>query len=346
MHDKTRVAVVGCGFFAQNHLHAWKHLAGEGAELVAVCDSDPRKAEAAGQAFAAPHFRSIEEMLAAAKPDLVDVVTRMDTHQEICKLLAERGIAAIAQKPLAPSWSDCVAMAETAKRHDAFLAVHENFRFQTPMLKVREIVESGAIGEINWARLAFRTGFDVFGNQPYLYDEERLVILDVGIHVLDIARVFLGEAIRVSCETQKRNPRVRADDTATLLLRHESGAVSQVECTYMAKRQPDAFPHTHVEIEGAKGSLILESDDHIALTEGNKSRKIDVSNPLAPWMERPWHVVQKSVQETNRQILLSFRAGQKAATDIADNLKTYALVEAAYRAAASGTAQTPPVWIG
>jgi D-apiose dehydrogenase len=346
MTDKTRVAVIGCGFFAQNHLHGWKDLGSDGAELVAVCDSDARKAEAASRAFGAPHFTSIAAMLDSVKPDLVDVITRMDTHREICATLAERKIAAVVQKPLAPSWADCVAMAETAKRHRSFLAVHENFRFQSPMLKVKELLDQGAVGDINWARLAFRTGFDVFGNQPYLYDEERLVILDVGIHVLDLARVFLGEATRVSCEIQKRNPRVRADDTATLMLRHASDAVSLVECTYMARRSPDPFPHTRLEIEGTKGVLILDSDDQILLSDGKSSKTIAVANPVDSWMERPWHVVQSSVRETNRQILLSLRKGEKAATDITDNLKTYALVEAAYAAAAKGAGQQPPVWKG
>jgi D-apiose dehydrogenase len=346
MKGETRVAVIGCGFFAQNHLHGWNDLAAEGAELVAVCDSDPRKAEAAGRAFGAAHFTSIPAMLDVAKPDLVDVVTRMDTHKEICAVLAERKIAAIVQKPLAPTWADCVCMAETAKRHGSFLAIHENFRFQSPMLKVKELLDQGVVGDINWGRLAFRTGFDVFDNQPYLYDEERLVILDVGIHVLDIARVFLGEATHVSCEIQKRNPRVRADDTATLMLRHAGNAVSVVECTYMAKRHPDPFPHTRLEIEGTKGVLILDSDDHILLSDGKSSRTITVANPVDSWMERPWHVVQASVRETNRQILLSLRRGEKAATDIADNLKTYALVEAAYEAAAKAAAQQPPKWKG
>jgi D-apiose dehydrogenase len=341
---KTRIAVIGCGFFAQNHLHAWKQLAGEGAELVGVCDASAEKAKVASQKFGAPAFSSVEHMLGAIEADLVDVITRMDTHQDICAKLAKRKIAAIVQKPLAPRWANCVAMADTAKKHESFLAIHENFRFQTPMIKVKSLLDSGAIGEINWARLAFRTGFDVFGNQPYLYDEERLAILDVGIHVLDMARVLLGEVEHISCEAQKRNPRVKAEDTATMLLRHVNGAVSIVECTYMAKRHPDLFPHTRLEIEGTKGSLILESDDTIILSDGSSRQHIEIDNPLAPWMERPWHVVQHSVLETNRQLMMAARLKTKASTDIADNLKTFALVEAAYASAQSKRAEVPLQW--
>ena len=44
-----RVGMVGCGFFAQNHLHAWSYLKQDGAVLTAVCDLDAAKAEAAGE---------------------------------------------------------------------------------------------------------------------------------------------------------------------------------------------------------------------------------------------------------------------------------------------------------
>ncbi len=344
MSAPLKIAVIGCGFFAQNHLQGWKELRGEGAELAAVCDASAEKANAASRAHGVPAFTSIEKMLDTVKPDLVDVITRMDSHLAICDLLARRGVAAIVQKPLAPCWADCVAMANTAREHKSFLAVHENFRFQAPMLKVKALLDGGAIGDVSWARLAFRTGFDVFGNQPYLYDEERLVILDLGIHVLDIARVFLGEVDRLSCETQRRNVLVKADDTATLLLRHSGGAVSVVECTYTAKRHPDLFPHTRLEIEGTKGSLILDSDDEIILSDGTSHTRIAIDNPLAPWMQKPWHVVQRSVMETSRHIFKSFRNGERAATDISDNLKTYALVEAAYAAALDHTSHQPEMW--
>src|SRR5262249_23155123 len=49
MADRIGVAVVGCGFFAQNHLNAWRDLKRDGVELIAVCDIDRAKAEAAAK---------------------------------------------------------------------------------------------------------------------------------------------------------------------------------------------------------------------------------------------------------------------------------------------------------
>jgi D-apiose dehydrogenase len=343
MTEPTNIALIGCGFFARNHLHAWRDLAGEGARLVAVCDLDADKARAAAEEFGAPHwYQDAAEMFDKEAIDLVDIATRMDTHRQLVTLSVGRGIATIVQKPFAPVWEDCLAMVHAARAAGVFLAVHENFRFQAPMLKVAEVLNSGAIGEPTWARIGFRTGYDVYRTQPYFYNEERFAILDVGIHVLDIARVFMGEVEHLFCQTQKRNPKVRAEDTATMMLRHTSGAVSVVECTYEMRRFPDPFPETLLEIEGPRGTVVVKPGLTMELTRDGDMTASHLGTPLLSWSEEQWHVAQESVLTTSRHMLQRFRAGKDADTSGADNLKTYALVEAAYESAATGRAVVPP----
>jgi predicted dehydrogenase len=248
-------------------------------------------------------------------------------------LTAERKIPTVVQKPFAPKWDDCVAIVKKCRAHGAWLAVHENFRFASAMMRVAQVIESGSIGQPSWARISFRTGYDVYKGQPYFYSEERLAILDVGIHVLDLARVFLGEVERVYCETQRRNPKVRAEDTATMTLRHTSGAVSLVECTYEARRSDDAFPETLLEIEGSQGSIIMKKGEVMAVTTQGLSFEERVGTPLLSWTTRPWHVSQEAARNACRHMLVALRAGVPADTSGEDNLKTYALVEAAYESA-------------
>ena len=343
MTTPIRIAMVGCGFFAQNHLHAWHHLRESGVELVAVCDVDKIKADEAAKTFAASAYYSIENMLDVVKPDAVDIATRMETHKALFALLAERSISSIIQKPLAPSWQECMDIAHMAFKHGVFLAIHENFRFQAPMRRIKEIIKSGEIGAPSWAHLSFRTGYDVYRTQPYFYTEDRLAVLDVGVHLLDLARFFLGEVKHLSCETQRRNSKVRAEDTATMLLRHESDAVCIIDCSYEARRMPDNFPQTLVEIEGPLGSIICGADFSLFVTSSGKMRSEDAAPPSLPWGVEPFRVVQESVLAANSHFLSCLQTGQKASTDIDDNLKTHALVEAAYRAAASGRAEKPPV---
>jgi predicted dehydrogenase len=212
------------------------------------------------------------------------------------------------------------------------------------MRRVKAVLDSGAIGDPNWARISFRTGFDVYLGQPYLAQEDRLVILDVGIHVLDLARWLMGEVAHLSCETQRRNPNIKAEDTATMILKHETGAVSIVEATYEARRIPDQFPETLVEIEGTKGSIIVTRGEKMVVTTQGLSFEENIGGPLLSWTSRPWHVSQEAVLHTNAHMLTSFRAGRDAETSGVDNLKTFALVEAAYESAVSHASVKPKKW--
>ncbi|MFN4141255.1 Gfo/Idh/MocA family protein [Aestuariivirga sp.] len=338
------IGMVGCGFYAQNHLHAWADLRPEGAVLSAVCDRDPQRAAAAGAKFGVPHFTDMASMLDQVKIDLADIATRMDTHRELAAIAAERGVAAVVQKPFARTWEECVAIVEKARAHQAWLAVHENFRFGTAMRSVRKAIDQGTIGNPTWARLSWRTGFDVYRGQPYLAEEEKLVIQDVGIHVLDLARYFLGEVERVTCETQRRNPRIRAEDTATIMMRHVSGAVSVVEATYAARRGNDAFPETLLEIEGDGGSIVVTRGEKMTVTTNGLTFEDSIGGPLLSWTSRPWHVSQEAVLHANRHMVQRLREGKPADTSGEDNLRTYALVEAAYESALSHAAVKPKVW--
>jgi len=343
MKEATRIAVIGCGFYAANHLQSWRDLAPEGAELVAVCDIDPAKAAQVGRDFGVKHFTELAPMLDTARPDLVDIVTRVDTHRPIAEAVLGRGIGAIVQKPFALTMSDARAIVAAADQSGAWLAVHENFRFQPQVRRVIDIVEAGAIGALSWGRVSFRTGFDVYTTQPYFLTETRLAIADVGVHVLDLSRRLLGEVASLSAETQRRNPRVMGEDTATMLVRHQSSAVSVVECTYEARREPDPFPETIIELEGASGALTLLAGGGIHLTQDGRLRKLRNTYQPRPWMDKHWAMSQAGALEACRHFLTRFRAGQAAETNGHDNLKTAALVEAAYLAAESHQSVAPSV---
>ncbi len=305
----TRVGVIGCGFFAGNHLNAWKQLASEGVELVAVCDMDGDKARAAGAAFGvAGIYTDAAAMLAEAKLDLVDIVTQVRSHKPLVELCLHAGVASIVQKPFGLSLDDCIAMRDLSERLGVPLAVHENFRFQAPLQLAKQILDSGEIGAANWARVNFRTGYDIYSGQPYLRTEEKFVINDLGVHVLDVARFFLGEARHVSAETQQRRPEIAGEDTATMLVRHVSGAVSVVECTYEARRLPDLFPQVLLELEGTRGSVVVKADYEVVVTADGVTRTMRAEPEAKPWMQQPWNVIQDSVVLTCAHILAAFRA--------------------------------------
>jgi predicted dehydrogenase len=339
MADKIGVAVVGCGFFAQNHLNAWRDLAKDGVELIAVCDIDAEKAKAAAKNFNVPRwYTDLDALLKNEKPGLIDIVTRVETHREqVLKTVAKR-IPTVVQKPFGFNLGDCRAMTLAAKKAGVFLAVHENFRFQAPLRRITELLRQGIIGTPSWGRVSFRTDYDIYKGQPYLLNETRFVINDLGVHVCDLARAFLGEVEHVTCETQRRNPKAKGEDTATMMMKHTNGAVSMVECTYGAHRVPDIFPQTLIELEGPKGSIILYKNFDLEIAVGGKITTEHADAEVLPWAARPWHIIQESVLATNAHILKALRSGKPADVSAEDNFKTFACCEAAYKSAATGKA--------
>lgn len=85
MTSRLRGAVVGCGFFAQNHLAGWNDI--EDVEIVAVCDLDIEKAKAAAAKFGIAHYTDdVNALFATQKLDFVDLPTTMETHEALVAL--------------------------------------------------------------------------------------------------------------------------------------------------------------------------------------------------------------------------------------------------------------------
>ena len=213
------------------------------------------------------------------------------------------------------------------------------------MRHVRQAIDSGAIGTPSWARIRFRTGFDVYATQPYFLTTRNASPSPMSASTCWTSRAFfMGEVVRISCETQQRNPTLRGEDAATMLLRHERGGVSVVECTYEARRSPDPFPETLVEIEGPRGSIIVDTGCRMTLTSDGQPGETDIGAPLLSWTSHPWHVSQQGALGACRHFLDCLQRGVAAETSGADNLKSYALVDAAYRAAVEHGAIVPTIW--
>ena len=338
---RLRVGIVGCGFFAPNHVHAWAHM--PDIAIAGLCDTRIERARAMAERIGRdiPVFADLGEMIEQARPDFLDLVTSPETHAPLVHFAAERRMPAIVQKPMAFDLATARGMVEAMEKAGLPFMVHENFRFEAPIAAVGEIVRSGEIGRPVYAHIAFRTGHDIYAGQPYLATVKRFILADVGVHVLDVARFLMGEAVRVQCETQSVKPGLAGEDMATCLLRHASGAISVIECSYASKLADDPFPETMITVEGTEGAVALSRGNEIAVKSGATIRRFNATPPVLPWAAPPWHVVQDSVLRCNRDWVAHFRAGTEPQTSGRDNLATLALVEAAYQAAASGVAATP-----
>ena len=97
-----RVGLIGCGFFATNHIHAWLGL--EGATIAAICDTDPQRLAVAASMVGADvlKFSDAARLMASGVCDFVDIATSPSTHCALVLEAARHRMPAIVQKPMAP----------------------------------------------------------------------------------------------------------------------------------------------------------------------------------------------------------------------------------------------------
>jgi predicted dehydrogenase len=334
---ETRIGIIGAGFWARYQSAAWQEL--PDAELVAVADLDECRARELAELRGIPVVcRTVDELLDRARPDVVDVVTTPDAHAAAVEAAAGAGVAIVCQKPLAPSLAEAEALVELCAASGVPLLVHENFRWQESIRALGRTIDAGTVGEPFRARLSFSTSFPVYANQPGLRGLEHLIIADLGVHLLDIARFLFGEAHRVYAETATVARGLVGEDVATIVLRHGSGVVCACELSFASVLEHESFPQTLALVEAERGSVVLAPGYELRVTTPAGTSVERCEPPRYPWADPAYAVVHASMVPCLGHLLESLRDGTPAETSGADNLETLRLMAAAYESAAGGKA--------
>lgn len=335
MPQKLKFAVVGCGFWSHFQIPAWQEL--EGVELVAVYNRTRRKAELVASRFGVPRvYDKAEELFAQEKLDFVDIITDVDTHAPFVKLAAEHRVPVICQKPMAPDLQTAREMVKACKEARIPYFIHENFRWQTPVRMLKQVLDSKVIGKPFKAKITFCSSFPVFKNQPFLAQLNEFILTDVGSHILDVTRFLFGEAKNLYCKTQSVTKGINGEDVANVLMEMQSGMHCYAEMSYASILENERFPQTFVLVEGEKGSVYLGPDFEIRITTGQATEVVYGSPPFYSWADPEYAVVHASIVDCNRNILQALQQTGRAETTGEDNFKTVELVFASYESARSG----------
>jgi D-apiose dehydrogenase len=343
MRSPLRFAVFGAGFWTRYQLFGWREL--KGVKCSAIYNRTRAKAEAIAAEFGIPAvYDDPERLVREVKPDFVDNITEVHGHRPLSLLCARHRIPCICQKPMAATVADGRAMVAIFRRMKTPLFIHENWRWQTPMRALKQLLGSGVIGTPFRARLTMVSGFDCWANQPALRELEQFILADLGTHILDVARMFFGEANSLYCQTHRTlAPQVKGENVATLLLSMGPARTSIiVELGYaktpLEPSRRECFPQTLAFIEGPKGSIELEADYLIRLTTAAGTQVHRHAPPRYSWADPAYDIAHASIVDCNRNLLAALQGKGRAETTGEDNLKTLELVFAAYDSARSGKA--------
>lgn len=328
---ELKFAVFGAGFWSNFQIAGWQEL--EGLKLQAICDPDLEKGRKMAQRFKIPTvYASAGELLSNETLDFVDIITDVDSHLPLVKMAAAKGLHVVCQKPMAPSLKECREMVDACRKHAVKLFINENFRWQAPVRKVKQQIESGVVGKPFKGRVTFCSAFPVFDNQPFLRELDRFILTDVGSHILDICRFLFGEASNVRCMTQRVNPGINGEDVATVLMEMKDGLHCYAEMSYASKLEKEVFPETLLLIEAESGTIELAADMTVKITDTHGTRVEQVSPKFYPWADPDYALIHSSIVDTQRNIVEGLRGGE-AETTGDDNYQTSKLVWACYHSA-------------
>ena len=265
-------------------MHGWRDV--DGASIVAICDRDPERLKIVGDQFGIERrYTDAAEMFADETLDFVDIATTVAEPPAAGRTGRAHKVPAICQKPFAPTLDDAKAMVAACKAAGVPLMVHENFRWQSPIQAVKAVLDRGEIGTPFFGRISFRSGYDVFSGQPYLADGQALHHRGSRHpHPRHRPLSCSATSTTLTARTARVNPKITGEDVATMLLDHESGATSVVDCSYATKLAVEPFPETLIEIDGSEGTIRLSqgyrSDRHQRRQGDGRARRLAAAAAL------------------------------------------------------------------
>ncbi len=334
--EKLKFAVLGCGFWSKFQIGAWSEV--EGAELVAVYNRTRSKAEKIAEYFKIPRiYNNADELFRNEKIDFVDIITDVETHSLFVESTLKNGLKKIiCQKPMAPDFATAKTMVKMCSDAGARLYIHENYRWQAPVRRFKQIIDSGVIGKSFKARVSFLSGFPVFDNQPFLRELDHFILTDMGSHVLDVIRFLFGECEELWCQTKSINKGIKGEDMAAIMMKMKNGMPVYSELSYASVVEHDSFSTLYILIEGETGSVSLGPKFEIRTTTREGTESEIVKFPSYSWADPDYIVNHESGIHINRNILDDMLGKGNAENTGADNLETVRLIWACYESASSG----------
>jgi predicted dehydrogenase len=323
-----RAAVIGCGLIGAKRAKA----AGKEIQIASCCDLDEGRAQALARTVpGADASTDWQATVRRADIDLVFVATAHDMLATIAAEAAAAGKHVLIEKPGARTKAQLAPVREAAARTGALVRVGFNHRYHRAFRKAREIFESGALGEMMFVRGRYghggRPGYDrEWRAAPEKSGGGELV--DQGMHLIDLARWFLGDFSDVKGMIGTYFWDMPVEDNAFLLLRAAGGQVASLHATWTEWKNLFSF-----EIYGRGAKLEISGLGGTYGTERLAFYRMlpEMGPPETTIWEYP--AADDSWQEEIAAFVEDIRLKRQPTPGVADAEAAWEIVETVYREA-------------
>ena len=332
-----RIGCIGAGMImAECHLAAYQEA---GFPVVAIASRTEANAAKVAARYGIPTVHATPEALIEdPQVDIIDLAFPPDQQPALIRhALKQPHIKAIlAQKPLALSLDEAIVLRDEAAAAGTIVSVNQNMRYDQSMRVLKQIIEAGDLGEIVFAQIDMHA---IPHWQGFLAGYDRLTLANMSVHHLDVLRFLFGDPDEITSLSRK-DPRTtfdHSDGITVSTLRFPSGVLAvSLEDVWSGPRQDGYKDDQHIRwrVEGTQGV----ARGSIGWPTGVASRLEYASarSTGGAWVEPRWDTMwfPHAFIGVMEQLQHAVATGGAPALSIADNVKTIALVEAAYKSIA------------
>lgn len=256
MDKKMRFAIIGCGRIAKKHGESI--MAIPEAELVAVCDIIPEKAQAFADKYGAKPYTSYDEMLAAEDLEVVTIATPSDLHAPIGIAAAQAGKHVMVEKPMAMTLKSADELIKTCQDAGVKLAVIHQNRFNTSVKLMRKALEEGRFGKLTHGQATVRWNRDdnYYAQAPWRGTklQDGGVLMNQSIHNIDLLQWTFGPVESVFGYTTTAMRKIEMEDVGGAVIKFKNGAIGLIEAA--STIYPKNIEET-LNVFGTTGSVII-----------------------------------------------------------------------------------------
>ena len=250
---------LGLMSFAHMHMGSYASAVNQipEAEMVGIADHDIDRVNKMAETFGSRAFASYEELL---KQDIDAVIIASENihHRELTVMAAEAGKHVLCEKPIATTIADAQAMIDVCRKNSVQLMTAFPCRFSPAMVRVKELVDAGTIGEI----LAVKGTNQ--GRMPggWFIEKDKSgggAVIDHTVHVADLMRWMLkSEAAEVYAEISNAMHHDDYDDVGQLTITFDNGVFTSMNTSWSRPKSFPTWGDVTMEITGTNGVISMD----------------------------------------------------------------------------------------
>ena len=284
---KLRVGLIGAGGFGNLHLSGYKK--NENCELVAVASRTEQSATRASVKFNMPKVYWGEDwrkMLREEKLDVVSICSPNYLHAPMTIEAINNNVNVLCEKPIAISMKELEEIEKLLQQKNLIFFSSFQKRYNPLMVYIKKIIENEVLGKITLVKYFFShlgpyTSWRPLSQQKWFFDSEMAgggVLLDLGVHCIDILRYLMGEFTEIEGYSQNTSCKnIKNEDNCNVLFRFRNDAVGFISVSWCNERAEV------IEIFGTKGTLKinLHSSEPLSFIPKKLKRSEYIKDALA-----------------------------------------------------------------